>query len=165
MEEVLDFAQSYMASAIKLAHTYKQPFPYKTITDFHKSNILCAHFLMAHGIELYLKFLILLMGKKPKTDAASHKFSNLMTEIKPLLYQYYKEDLFTKKQLSFINYLDKSMKFRYPTDGQWTVIPDIFTEADTWNKEKIKKFKNNCHEIQKRLNDLGYKLNEITKHI
>jgi hypothetical protein len=158
-EEILDFAQCYLYSGLTLSYQFKNNPPYQTILDHSKGYILCSHFLMAHGIELYLKFIIKTLKGNPSSN--THNLSNLNKTINSMLANYgYKRNLFNKKELELINYLDRYEKFRYPVDKKWNLVTDIFNESEKWNEKNVKKFNITFEKIIIKLNDWGYKINK-----
>ena len=163
-DEQLDFAQSYIASAMQLAYQFfnRAKPPFRTFKDYKKSYFLGAHFLMTHGIELYLKFFIASLGGTPSSKG--HDLNKLISEVEKLSKEYYKRNIFNKQQKKFIGYINRNMEFRYPTDKHWKVKPEIFNEADNWTERKVNNFIKKCNDIRKKLNDWGYKI-ECNKKI
>ncbi len=154
-EEMLDFAQSYLASAISLLSNYEKDFPFTSINNYKKSFVLSSHFLMAHGVELYLKFLIKWLGGIPST--ADHNLINLLSESNKLWTTHFKRKIFNKTEEKEINKLNKNIIFRYPVDKQLNVIPDMFNKASKWNKQKVQKLIKKWNKIREKLNDCGYR--------
>ena len=156
-EEILDFAQCYLYSGLTLSRQFSIKAPYKTITNNSKGYLLCSHFLIAHGIELYLKFLIKFLGATPRSD--THNLKILIKNINTLLLKSgYKRELFNKKEIILINSLDRYEKFRYPTDKHWNVIQEIFNESKNWTENKAKNLTKKFEKIIKKLNSCGYKI-------
>lgn len=153
-EEILDYAQCYLYSGLMLAHQFEVKPPYKTIQNHSNGYLLCSHFLMAHGLELYLKFFIKLFGKIPPAD--THNLSILIVRVNNLLRQEYRKNIFNISEMKLIAYLDRYEKFRYPTDKNWNVIPGIFDEAKKWTDSKSKKFNRKFEGIIEKLNSWGY---------
>lgn len=160
-EELLDYAQCYLYSGLTLTHQFSQKPPYKTTLNHSRGYLLCSHFLMAHGIELYLKLLIKLLGHKPPSN--THRLSELIKKVNQLLKQEYKKEIFNKEEMKLVRYLDRYEKFRYPTDKKWNVIPDIFNEANSWTEIKSNKFNKKFEKIIYKLNDYGYRINRKQK--
>lgn len=153
-EEILDYAQCYLYSGLTLAHQFQIKPLYKTINDHGRGYILCAHFLMAHGIELYLKFLIKLFGCNPPSN--THNLDNLTIWVNRLLRQKYERNIFNVDEMKLIRYLNRYEKFRYPADKNWNVIPEMFDEAEKWTLIKSKKFNKKFEGIIKKLNNWSY---------
>lgn len=154
-EEILDYAQCYLYSGRTLAHQFSIKPPYKTVKNLGGGYILCAHFLMAHGIELYLKFLIKLFGDIPPSD--THNLTSLTKKIDVLLQKDgYRRNTFNIIEMKMITYLDRYEIFRYPTDKNWKTIPDMFNEAETWTTRKSRSLDKQFKGISEKLNTLGY---------
>ncbi len=157
-DDLLSYCHSYFGSALTLISQVGTKAKFITGLKLDKGYILAAHFLMAHGTELYLKLCIELLGGKVPTDKNGHNLKKLLTILSPLCKKHYKHPPFNKKLSTFIDYLNRNTKFRYPRDKQWNHIPDIFKEAEKWSAKKAGKFFNNWNELRDRFNDLGYKI-------
>ncbi|MEK7584844.1 MAG: hypothetical protein AAB490_06395 [Patescibacteria group bacterium] len=156
-EEILDFAHCYLYSGLTLAHQFSQKPPFKTLINLSKGYLLCSHFLTAHGIELYLKFLIKLLGGSPPSN--THNLRDLNIIVDGLLKTAgYSQGLFNKRERALITYLDRYEKFRYPTDKNWNVVNDMFNESKKWTVSKAKKFNEEFKKMIEKLNDWGYKI-------
>lgn len=157
-EELLDYAQCYLYSGLTLSHQFSRKPPYTTILNHSKGYLLCSHFLMAHGIELYLKFLIKLLGHKPPSN--THRLGELIKKVNQLLKQEYKKGIFNKEEMKLVRYLDRYEKFRYPLDKNWNMIPDMFHESKSWTKIKSEKFNKKFERVIRKLNDTGYRISK-----
>lgn len=160
-DELLDYAQCYLYSGLTLAYQFSQKPPYKTILNHNKGYLLCSHFLFAHGVELYLKFIIKLLGQIPPSN--THSLNKLVKKVNQLLKQKYKKGIFNKEEMKLVRYLDRYEKFRYPTDKNWNVITDMFNEAKSWTEIKSNRFNKKFEKIIQKLNDYGYRITKKQK--
>lgn len=158
-EAFLDFAQSYIASAIALINCFGLKPSFKTFKNYDKAYVLSAHFLMAHGVELYLKFLIYLLGGG--TPEQTHVLKNIISELDPLYGKFYKRSILSEKLMKEIDILDKYEQFRYTFDRNWKYIPDIVDqESKKWTGKYASSRTKKWIEIKDRLNDTGYHLSK-----
>ncbi len=90
----------------------------------------------------------------------THDLERLLSIVNPLIKKKcgYKRNLFTKKQEIFINYLNRNIQFRYPTNVRGTIDPTMFNEAEKWSQKKVDRFISNCFLMYERLNDWGYRI-------
>lgn len=161
-DDLLDFAQSYIGCAIVMINRYGQKPEFKTFKKYDRAYVLSAHLLMAHGVELYLKFLILLLRCEPKQ---THALKCLMSDLKSLYCEFSERPIIEEGLEEEVNTLDKYDKFRYPLDHNWKRIPDIIDEeSKKWTNEYARSSAGKWTQIMEQLNATGYRLSERIKN-